>query len=129
MYIPLMTCNKNQICVDTTNIFSPTQKFATREETTRWNREVGIMNNVSVIITCSDTKIGKKGRSNKVIFGCEKGGKYKEKDIVTQSTTKNVAVHSKLGQHRQKMVLDGRSIKNVDFLTMVYLIDFKVIRL
>ena len=52
--------------------------FATREEAARWIREVGIRNKVTIIITCSDTKICKRGKSDKVIFSCDRGGKYKE---------------------------------------------------
>ncbi|XP_058766933.1 uncharacterized protein LOC131640554 [Vicia villosa] len=50
-------------------------------------KETGINNKVTIIITRLDTEIGKRGRSNKVIFGCDKGGKYKDK-IETQSATK-----------------------------------------
>ncbi|XP_058762940.1 uncharacterized protein LOC131636340 [Vicia villosa] len=37
--------------------------------------------------TSQNTETGKRGRSNKVIFGCDKGGKYKDKSE-TQSATK-----------------------------------------
>ncbi|XP_050892081.1 uncharacterized protein LOC127097623 [Lathyrus oleraceus] len=84
----LMICDKNQTCVDTTEIFSVAEKFDTREEMTRWIREVGIRNRVTVIITRPDTKTSKRGRSDKVIFGCDRGGKYKEGDSKTQSATK-----------------------------------------
>lgn len=43
---------------------------------------------MTIIITRSDTKTGKRGISDKVIFGCDKGEKYKEGDSVTQSATK-----------------------------------------
>ncbi|XP_050890808.1 uncharacterized protein LOC127096255 [Lathyrus oleraceus] len=46
------------------------------------------MNKVTIIINGSDTKTDKRGRSDKVIFCCDKGGKYKEGDSVTQSATK-----------------------------------------
>ena len=82
-----MICDKHQTSVDTTKIFSTTEKFATREEATRWIREVGIRNRVTVIITRSDTKTDKRERSDKVIFGCDRGGKYKEEDSETQSAT------------------------------------------
>lgn len=41
-----------------------------------------------IIITRSDTETGKRGRNNKLIFGCDKSGKYKEVDSTTQSATK-----------------------------------------
>ena len=83
-----MICDKDQTSVDTTEIFSTTEKFPTREEATRWIKEVGLRNIVIVIITCSDINTGKRGRSDKVIFGCDRGGKYKEGDRETQSATK-----------------------------------------
>lgn len=75
MNISLMICDKYHTCVDTTEIFSTTKKFDTREEATRWIREVGIRNRVTIIITRSDTKTSKTGRSDKVIFGFDKSGK------------------------------------------------------
>ncbi|CAK8540069.1 unnamed protein product [Lathyrus sativus] len=87
MNIPLMICDKKQTSVDTTKVFSTTGKFATREEATRWIREVGIKNGVTVVITHSDIKTGKRGRSDKVIFGYDRGGKFKEGDSETQSAT------------------------------------------
>ncbi|CAK8563604.1 unnamed protein product [Lathyrus sativus] len=71
-----------------TEIFSSTEKFDTREEATRWIREDGIRNKVTIIITRSDTKTGERERSDKVIFGCDRGEKYKEIDSETQSATK-----------------------------------------
>ena len=68
-------CNKNQTCVDTTDLFTSAERFVTREEVIRWVKEIGIRNKVTVIITRSDTKTGKRGRSDKVIFCCDKGGK------------------------------------------------------
>lgn len=53
-----------------------------------WIMEVGIRNIVTIIITRLDTETDKRGRSDKVIFGCDKGGKYKEGDSETQSATK-----------------------------------------
>lgn len=44
-------------------------------------------NRVIVIIISSDTKTAKRGRSDKVIFDCDRGGKYKE-GSETQSATK-----------------------------------------
>ncbi|XP_058766295.1 PKS-NRPS hybrid synthetase cheA-like [Vicia villosa] len=86
---PLMKCDVNQTCVDTTDVFVTGQKFATREEAISWIKEVGIRNKVTIIISCSDTKTGKRGRSDKLVFGCDKGGKYKKKtDSETQSASK-----------------------------------------
>ncbi|KAI5410840.1 hypothetical protein KIW84_056108 [Lathyrus oleraceus] len=65
-----------------------TERFGTREEVIRWIKEVGIDNKVTVIISRSDTKTGKRGRSNKIIFGCDKGGKHKISDSGTQSASK-----------------------------------------
>lgn len=56
MDIPLMICDKNHTCVYTTKIFSTTQKFAIREEATRWIRKVGTRNEITVIITRLETK-------------------------------------------------------------------------
>ncbi|KAI5391986.1 hypothetical protein KIW84_076689 [Lathyrus oleraceus] len=80
--------NLPKICVDTTDAFMTTERFGTREEVIRWIKEVGIDNKVTVIISRSDTKTGKRGRSNKIIFGCDKGGKHKISDSGTQSASK-----------------------------------------
>ncbi|XP_050898680.1 uncharacterized protein LOC127105535 [Lathyrus oleraceus] len=80
--------NLPQICVDTSDAFITTERFGTREEVIRWIKEVGIDNKVTVIISRSDTETGKRGRSNKLIFGCDKGGKYKSTDSGTQSASK-----------------------------------------
>ncbi|XP_058752396.1 uncharacterized protein LOC131625559 [Vicia villosa] len=86
---PLMKCDVNQTCVDTTNAFVTGQKISTREEAISWIREVGIRNKVTVMITRLDTKTVKRGRSDKLIFGCDKGAKYKKKtDSETQSASK-----------------------------------------
>ncbi|KAI5392686.1 hypothetical protein KIW84_060021 [Lathyrus oleraceus] len=80
--------NLPKICVDTTDAFMTTERFGTREEVIRWIKEVGIENKVTVIISHSDTETGKRGRSNKIIFGCDKGGKHKISDSGTQSASK-----------------------------------------
>ncbi|KAI5410962.1 hypothetical protein KIW84_056202 [Lathyrus oleraceus] len=54
--------NLPQICVDTSDAFITTERF--------------------------DTETGKRGRSNKLIFGCDKGGKHKSTDSGTQSASK-----------------------------------------
>ncbi|CAK8536513.1 unnamed protein product [Lathyrus sativus] len=86
--VPLQICDKDQIWVDTSDVFSTTQKFNTREEVIRWIKEIGIRNKVTVIITRSDIKTGKRGRSNKLIFGCDKGGKHRDIVSGTLSATK-----------------------------------------
>ncbi|KAI5439307.1 hypothetical protein KIW84_024907 [Lathyrus oleraceus] len=80
--------NLPKICVDTTDAFMTTERFGTREEVIRWIKKVGIDNKVTVIISRSDTETGKRGRSNKIIFGCDKGGKHKISDSGTQSASK-----------------------------------------
>ncbi|XP_058767001.1 putative protein FAR1-RELATED SEQUENCE 10 [Vicia villosa] len=87
MEVPLQICRKNKTAIDTTDVFTTSQRFVTREEVIRWVKETGINNKVTVIIARSDTETGKRGRSNKVIFACDKGGKYKDKSE-TQSATK-----------------------------------------
>lgn len=49
---------------------------------------VRIHNKVIVNITCSDTETDKRGISNKLIFGYDKGGKYKDTDSGTQNVSK-----------------------------------------
>ncbi|KAI5394252.1 hypothetical protein KIW84_061086 [Lathyrus oleraceus] len=80
--------NLPQVCVDTTDAFITTERFGIREEVIRWIKEVGIDNKVTVIISRSDTETGKRGRSNKLIFGCDKSGKHKSTDSGTQSASK-----------------------------------------
>ncbi|XP_058775357.1 uncharacterized protein LOC131649622 [Vicia villosa] len=87
MEVPLQICRKNKTTIDTTDVFTTSERFVTREEVICWVKETGINNKVTVIIARSDTETGKRGRSNKVIFGCDKGGKYKDKSE-TQSATK-----------------------------------------
>lgn len=86
-----------QICVDISSAFSTTQIFGTREKVIGWIKEVEIHNKVIVIITRLDTETGKRGRSNKLVFDCDKGWKYKDTNNGTQSATKNVDVHLKSG--------------------------------
>ena len=87
MEIPVPVCQKNESSIDTIDVFTTTQTFATREDVTSWNKEVGLRNKITVIIKRSDTETGKRGRRNKIIFGCDRGGKYKDKSG-TQSATK-----------------------------------------
>lgn len=85
-----------KICVDTSEAFSTTQRFETRDAVTRWIKETEIKNKVTVIITRSDIETGKRGRSNKIIFDCDKGGKYKKTDSETQSASKKCGCPFKL---------------------------------
>jgi len=43
---------------------------------------------VTITITRSDKETRKRGRSNKLILGCDKGGRYKRAESSTQSATK-----------------------------------------
>lgn len=88
MKIPIQICDKNQIRVDTYDAFVTTQRFDMREDVIRWIKEVGTRNKVIVIITLSDTETRKIWRNNKVIFDCDKDGKYKDTNSETQSETK-----------------------------------------
>lgn len=49
-----------------------------------------------------------KEMGSKKKIGCDWGEKYKEVASATKSATKNVIVPSKSGQHRVKMVYDGK---------------------
>ncbi|XP_058747931.1 uncharacterized protein LOC131620756 [Vicia villosa] len=94
MEVPLQIYRKNDTAIDTTDAFTTSERFVTREEVIRWVKETGINNKVTVIITRSDTETGKRGRSNKVIFGCDKGGKYKDKS----ETQNRLEGHSFVGR-------------------------------
>lgn len=59
---------------------------------------------MTVIITRLNTKIGKRERSDKVICGCDKGGKCKEGDSVTKSATKKCGCPFKI---RSKLSKDS----------------------
>lgn len=50
------------MCVDTSGVFSTTQRFGIREEVIRWIKEVEIHNKVTVIITRSNTETGERER-------------------------------------------------------------------
>ncbi|KAI5414621.1 hypothetical protein KIW84_040197 [Lathyrus oleraceus] len=85
-----------------------TERFGTREEVIRWIKKVGIDNKVTVIISRSDTETGKRGRSNKIIFGCDKGGKHKISDSGTQSASKKCGCPFKI---RSTLAKDGSGWK------------------
>ncbi|XP_058732665.1 protein FAR1-RELATED SEQUENCE 5-like [Vicia villosa] len=107
MEILLQICQKNETTVDTADAFTTSQRFVTREEVIRWVKETIINNKVTVIITRSDIETGKRGRSNKVIFGCNKKGKYKDKSE-TQSATKRRGCPFKI---RSTPIKDGSGWK------------------
>ncbi|KAI5387086.1 hypothetical protein KIW84_073298 [Lathyrus oleraceus] len=100
--------NLPKICVDTTDAFMTTERFGTREEVIRWIKEVGIDNKVTFIISRSDTETGKRGRSNKIIFDCDKGGKHKISDSGTQSASKKCGCPFKI---RSTLGKDGSGWK------------------
>ncbi|CAJ2672967.1 unnamed protein product [Trifolium pratense] len=80
--------NTSQILVDTTNVFTTDQKFATPDAVLTWARDVGDANKVSIIITRSDKKNGIRGRNDKLILGCDKGGKYDSSESSTTTASK-----------------------------------------
>ncbi|KAI5415151.1 hypothetical protein KIW84_040562 [Lathyrus oleraceus] len=84
------------------------ERFGTREEVIRWIKEVEIDNKVTVIISRSDTETRKRGRSNKLIFGCDKGGKHKSTDSGTQSASKKCGCPFKI---RSTLAKDGSGWK------------------
>ncbi|KAK2390798.1 protein FAR1-RELATED SEQUENCE [Trifolium repens] len=78
------TADTDQMSVDTTYVFTTNENFDTREVVVIWARDVGNVNKVSIIITRSDKKNGIRGRNDKLILGCDRGGKY---DSLESSTT------------------------------------------
>ncbi|XP_045819492.1 protein FAR1-RELATED SEQUENCE 5-like [Trifolium pratense] len=62
----------SQILVDTTDVFTTDQKFATLDDVVTWARDVGDANKVGIIITRSDKKNEIRGRNDKLILGCDK---------------------------------------------------------
>ena len=100
--------DKDQLYVDTTTSFTTTHRFDAWQVVVTRTRVVEIRNKVFVTITRSDTS--KMKVQHKVLL-------------------KSVVVHSKLYQHRWKMVVDRKLRWNVEFRTMDYLIDWKVMHL
>ncbi|XP_045802207.1 uncharacterized protein LOC123895761 [Trifolium pratense] len=80
--------NTSQILVDTTDVFTTDQKFATPDAVLTWARDVGDANKVSIIITRSDKKNGIRGRNDKLILGCDKGGMYDSSESSTTTASK-----------------------------------------
>lgn len=82
------TSNAGQMSVDTTAVFTTNEKFNTRDDVITWARDVGNANKVSIIITRSDTKNGTRGRNDKLILGCDRGGKYDSSQSSTSTASK-----------------------------------------
>ncbi|CAJ2645087.1 unnamed protein product [Trifolium pratense] len=80
--------NTSQILVDTIDVFTTDQKFATPDVVLTWARDVGDANKVSIIITRSDKKNGIRGRNDKLVLGCDKGGKYDSSESSTTTASK-----------------------------------------
>jgi hypothetical protein len=70
------------------SLITTTRKIDTQEAVVNWTREVGITNKITINITRLNTKIRKGVRNDKLIFGFDKGEKYKEGESSTQTTTK-----------------------------------------
>ncbi|XP_045802253.1 uncharacterized protein LOC123895814 [Trifolium pratense] len=75
----------SQILVDTTYVFTTDQKIATPDDVLTWARDVGDANKIGIIITRSDKENGIRGRNDKLILGCDKGGKYDSSESSTAS--------------------------------------------
>jgi hypothetical protein len=78
----------SQTLVDTTDVFIANEKFATREVVVQWAQEVGVANKVSINIIRSNRKTKKRGRSDKMILGCDKGGEYEVENSTITATKK-----------------------------------------
>jgi len=92
------------MCRHITAAFTTAQRFDTREAVVSWAREIRIRNKVIVTITRSDTETGKRGRSNKLILGWDKGGRYKRVKSSTQSASKKCDCPFK---NRSTLLKDG----------------------
>ena len=55
-----------------------------------WTHSVGKQHGIIVVIVCSDTTNGMRGRKYRLIMGCEIGGNYKKKDVIVTSYTMKV---------------------------------------
>ncbi|CAJ2645400.1 uncharacterized protein LOC123896116 [Trifolium pratense] len=71
--------NTSQILVDTTDVFTTDQKFATPDVVLTWARDVGDANY---------KKNGIRGRNDKLVLGCDKGGKYDSSESSTTTASK-----------------------------------------
>jgi hypothetical protein len=74
--------------VDTTDVFTMKEKFDTREVVVTWAWVVGDANKISIIITRSYKKNGTRGRNDKLILGCDRGGKYDSSESFTLTASK-----------------------------------------
>jgi hypothetical protein len=97
-----------QNSVDTTDVFTTNDKFDTREDVLKWAEDVGIANKVSIIITRSDKKNGIRGRNDKLILGCDRGGKYDTSQSSTSTASKKCNCPFKL---RATPSIDGSGWK------------------
>ncbi|XP_045810553.1 uncharacterized protein LOC123904996 [Trifolium pratense] len=102
------TGDTSQMSVDTTDVFTTNKKIYTREAVVTWAQDVGIVNKVSIIIR-SDKKNGKRGRNDKLILGCDKGGQYDSSESSTTTTSKKC--------HPRKARLTADENKCVEDLT------------
>ncbi|GAU50943.1 hypothetical protein TSUD_375430 [Trifolium subterraneum] len=97
-----------QNSVDTTDVFTTNDKFDTREDVLKWAEDFGIANKVSIIITRSDKKNGIRGRNDKLILGCDRGGKYDTSQSSTSTASKKCNCPFKL---RATPSIDGSGWK------------------
>ncbi|GAU37422.1 hypothetical protein TSUD_395410 [Trifolium subterraneum] len=97
-----------QNSVDTTDVFTTNDKFDTREDVLKWAEDVGIANKVSIIITRSDKKNGVRERNDKLILGCDRGGKYDTSQSSTSTASKKCNCPFKL---RATPSIDGSGWK------------------
>ncbi|XP_073219630.1 uncharacterized protein [Cicer arietinum] len=75
--------------IDSTDKFITDQVFPSRESVFEWAKTIGRENGILIVIIRSDKATGKRGRKEKLILGCERGGRYKSKSTVTCSHKEN----------------------------------------
>jgi len=69
----------NEMCYrDYTNNFTTDQIFSTRNELIQWVRGITFHLGFVVVTIKSDKATGQPGRKMYVLFGCERGGKYRK---------------------------------------------------
>ncbi|XP_045794268.1 uncharacterized protein LOC123889112 [Trifolium pratense] len=110
----------SQMLVDTTDVFTTHQKFATPDDVVKWARDVGDANKVGIIITRSDKKNEIRGRNDKLILGCDKGGKYDSSERWKVQVIHGVHNHELPDQyhgHPRKARLTADENKRVQDLT------------
>nr|XP_027188705.1 uncharacterized protein LOC113785823 [Cicer arietinum] len=84
-----VSASKNVI--DTTEKFTTDQVFSSREAVFEWAKAIGRQNGILIVTIRSDKANGIRGRKDKLILGCERGGRYKSesKKSVTCSHKEN----------------------------------------